>query len=157
MSGLTRYSDDKPAHTLARGLQRSTWARGLADQSRCTLRCQLFCDGARAVAAGFFIRNQPDRHRTRKSAFYLTQRAQSEHDLHDSALHVEHARSAQLAVDIAPGHRVERAQVVDGVIVAKQQYRFGSARTCEVYLQMVTSIRVAEDFDSAAEHSELFR
>ena len=118
---------------------------------------QLLGEHTRAVAAGFFVRNQPDCDRPRQRAANFAQRSQGEHHLRDATFHVEHTRSAKMSALFAPGHCLQCAEVVHRVVMAEQQDRLTAAWCRKINLQMIARFDLAMDFHLSAHRAELLR
>ena len=102
---------------FARGLQRTSRTRRLANQRGGTLTRQILGDRARAVTAPFFVGNQQHFDRSRQGTSNLVQRGQREHHLRNAALHVENARPIKPPILLAPRHGRKRSYVINRIEV----------------------------------------
>ncbi len=74
----------------------------------------------------------------------------------DARLHIEDAGSSQPVVHCAAGHGGERAQRIDGVVVAEQQHRLRGFAG-EVHLQVIAKVFRGMDVHFTAEPGKFMR
>lgn len=104
-----------------------------------------FGEGARRVAADFFVGDEEHGYGTRQLAVPvfvspILERGDGMEHERDSGLHVEDAGASEFVVHYAAGHRRQRAEGIDGVVVAEQEHRLGGGLAGEVGLEMVAEV-----------------
>ena len=116
------HGHDEAAEPLAGDLQLAVGAfSGLEHERSLGPACESPDVPGRVAAAGLLVRVHEHDGRHGRSEPELVERSKGEHDLHQAALHVGHARAEQLAVALADRHLGQRPDRPDGVHVADEQ------------------------------------
>jgi hypothetical protein len=106
---------------------------------------QRFGDGSRRVAAHFLVGNEQDGDGARQYAmpFFcmpVLQGGEGVEHQGDARFHVEDAGAGQFVTHDLAGHGGERAERVDGVVMAQQQHGPGGGLAGKIYLQVIAEV-----------------
>src|SRR5436305_3411036 len=127
--------------------------RRLEHQHASRFAGEFFSDGARGLAANFFIRYEKYRDRTRQLTFRpVRQRFDYMENESNPALHVEHPRSPCPAFTYSKWHFRNCANGINSVGMAEQKHRLAAARAGlpETNFQMIAEFLCTMDVYLAA-------